>query len=81
MRSCGFAFAGSSYYKMWAGLNGFDPRNDLVLGGKRIGVGFMNLVTVILRYTYGYPLVMLSQYQDTVWPSCWTNSHFLTYFQ
>ena len=34
MCPCGF---GSSYYKMWAGLNGFDPRNDLVLGSVRIG--------------------------------------------
>ena len=37
--------------KMWAGLNGIDPRNDLVLGGIRIGMGCMNLVTVISRYT------------------------------
>ena len=44
---CGFASAGSSYYKMWAGLNGFDPRNDLVLGDVRIGMGCMNVVTVI----------------------------------
>jgi len=27
---CGFAAAGSSCYKMWAGLNGFDPRTDFV---------------------------------------------------
>ena len=33
--------------KMWAGLNGIDPRNDLVLGGIRIGINCMNLVTVI----------------------------------
>ena len=33
---CGFASAGSSYYKMWAGLNGFDPRTNLELGGVRI---------------------------------------------
>jgi len=45
MRPCGFA-AGSSYYKMWAGLNGFDPRNDLVLNSVKIGMGCMNLVTV-----------------------------------
>jgi len=45
------ASAGSLYYKMWAGLNGFDPRNDLVLGGVGIGMGCMNLVTVISRYT------------------------------
>ena len=37
-RPCGFASAGRSHYKMWAGLNGFDPRNDLVLGGVRIGM-------------------------------------------
>ena len=43
-----FASAGSSYYKMWAGLNGFDPRNDLVLGGIRVGMG---LVTAISGYT------------------------------
>ena len=36
---------------MWAGLNGFDPRNDLLLGGVRIGTGYMDLVTVISRYT------------------------------
>ena len=51
MRPCGFASAGRSHYKMWAGLNGFDPRNDLVLGGVRIGMGCMNLVTAISRYT------------------------------
>ena len=48
-RPCGFASAGRPYYKMWAGLNGFDPRNDLVLGGVRIGMGCMNLVTAISR--------------------------------
>jgi len=47
----GFTSAGSLYYKMWVGLNGFDPRNILVLGGVRIGMGCMNLVTVISRYT------------------------------
>ena len=36
---------------MWAGLNGFDPRTDYVLGGVRIGMDCMNLVTVISRYT------------------------------
>ena len=51
MHPYGFAFAGSSYYKMWAGLNGFNPRNNLVLGCVRIGMGCMNLVTVISRYT------------------------------
>ena len=50
MRPCDFASAGSSYYKMWASLNGFDPRNDLVLGSVRIGMGCMNPVTVISRY-------------------------------
>jgi len=49
MRPCGFTSAGSSYYKMWVGLNGFNPRNDLVLGGVRIGMGCMNLVTTISR--------------------------------
>ena len=50
-RPCGFASssAGRSHYKMWAGLNGFDPGNDLVLGGVRIGMGCMNLVTAISR--------------------------------
>jgi len=51
MRPCGFAFAGSSYYKMWAGLNGFDPRNNFVLGGVRTGMDCMNLVTVISEFT------------------------------
>ena len=48
-RPCGFASAGSSYHKMWAGLNGFDPRSELVFGGVRIGMGCMNLVTVIIE--------------------------------
>jgi len=52
MRPWGFAFAWSSYYKMWAGLNGFDPRNNLALDSVRIGMGCMNLVTVISRYTW-----------------------------
>ena len=43
---------GSSCYKMWAGLNGFDPRTNFVLGGVRIGMGCMNLVTVISGYTW-----------------------------
>ena len=50
-RPCGFATAGSSCYKMWAGLNGFDPRTDLVFGGVRNGMGCMTLVTVISEYT------------------------------
>ena len=33
-------------------LNRFHPRNDLVLGGIRIGMGCMNLVTAISRYTW-----------------------------
>jgi len=32
---------------MWVGLNGFDAKNDLVLGSVRIGMSCMNLVTVI----------------------------------
>ena len=51
MHPCGFASAGSSYYKIWAGVNGFNPRNNLVLGGVRIGMGCMNLVTAISRST------------------------------
>jgi len=39
-------------YKMWAGLNGFDSRNDFVLGNVRIGNGCMNVVTVISRYMW-----------------------------
>ena len=31
-----------------------DPRNNLVLGSARIGMGCMNLVTFISRYS-GYP--------------------------
>jgi len=50
-RACGFASAGSSRYKMWEGLNVFDPRTTFVLGGVRIGMGCMNLVAVISRYT------------------------------
>jgi len=36
---------------MWAGLNGFHPRTDFVLGGVRIGMDYMNLATVISEYT------------------------------
>ena len=46
--------AGSSHYKMCAGLNGFDPRTTFVFGGVRIGIGCigcMSLVAVISRYT------------------------------
>ena len=49
--SFGFATAGSSCYKVWVGLNGFDPRTNFVLGGVRIGMHCMNLVTVISAYT------------------------------
>jgi len=38
-------------YKIWVGLNGFDPRTDFVLGSVRIGMSFMHLVTVISTYT------------------------------
>jgi len=55
---CGFTSAGSSYYKMWAGLNGFDPRTDLEFGGVRIGMDCMNLVTVISRYTR-VPIILM----------------------
>jgi len=50
---CGYASAGRAYYKMWAALNGFNPRNDLVQIGVRIGMGCMNLVTVISTRVYG----------------------------
>ena len=46
MRPCN-----SSYYKMWAGFKRFDPRNNLVLGGVRVGTGCMNLFTAISKYT------------------------------
>ena len=58
-RPCSFASPGSLHYKMWAGLNGYDPRTDLVLGGVRIGMGCMNLVTVISRYTR-VPVTLMS---------------------
>jgi len=72
MRPCGFTFAGSSNYKMWASLNGLDPRNNLVLGGVRIGMGCMNLVTVISRYRC-VPVTLkptLIGYSSTSW---WSN--------
>jgi len=37
---------------MWTDLNRFHPRNNLVLGGISIGMGYMNLVTAISRYTW-----------------------------
>ena len=43
---------------MWAGLNGFDPRNNLALGGVRIGMDCMNLVTVISRYYTRVPVTL-----------------------
>jgi len=66
-RPYGFTSAGSLYYKMWAGLNGLDPRNDLVLSGIRIGMGCMNLVTVI-----SWVPVTLKFWM--VWFTSWTNS-------
>ena len=69
--ACGFASSsvGSSYYKMWAGLNGFDPRNDLVLGWVGIGRGCMNLVTGISRYTWG-PVTLTSPQKES-----WLTEH------
>ena len=57
---CSFASAGSSCYKMWVGLNGFDPMNDLVLGGVRIGMGCMDLVTAISR-SMRVPITLILQ--------------------
>ena len=37
----------------------FDPRNDLVLGSIRIGMGCMNLVTVISRCIW-VPVTLIS---------------------
>jgi len=54
--------SGSLYYKMWVGLNGFDPRNDLVLSGVRIGMGCMNLVTAISRSTW-VPVTLSTEVQ------------------
>ena len=53
MRPCSFAFAGCLYYKMCVGLNGFNPRNNLALGGVRIGMGCMNLVYCYLKVYTG----------------------------
>ena len=90
-RPCGFAAAGSSCYKMWAGLNGFDPRTDFVLGGVRIGMDCMNLVTVISEYTW-VPVTLsitallssfwldLSKCMDTFniyYANVWTHSIFI----
>ena len=47
---------------MWKGQNGFDSRNDLVLGGVRIGIGCMNLVTTISRYTQ-VPVTLMGLHQ------------------
>ena len=38
----------SLYHKMWAGLNGFDPRNDLVLGSVRIVRQYSNITSIHL---------------------------------
>ena len=54
MRPRDFAFAGSSYFKMWAGLNGFDPGNNLALGGYcyfKAYAGTRNLKAVQYYYT------------------------------
>jgi len=53
--------------KFWAGLNGLDPRNDLVLSGIRIGMGCMNLVAVISQ-------VPITLKFWKVWFTSWTNS-------
>ena len=38
---------------MWAGLNGFDPRNNLVPGSVRIDMGCMNLAKCYFRVYAG----------------------------
>jgi len=48
---------------MWAGLNGFDPRTNLELGGERIALDCMNLVTVISRYTR-VPVILAGTVQN-----------------
>jgi len=62
-RLCGFAE--NSCYKMWAGLNGFDPRTDFVLGGVRVGMDCINLVTVISEYTQ-VPVTLSSTFFGTM---------------
>jgi len=64
---CGYASPGRSYYKMWAVLNRFDPRNDLVLNSVRIGMDCMNLVTVILRYTCMWVPITLTAVMSLFW--------------
>ena len=51
---------------MWAGLNGFDPRNNFVLGGVRIGMDCMNLVTVISEYTQVPVTLMTKESSENV---------------
>ena len=53
VHACGHISTGGSHYKMWAGLNRFDPPNYFALGGAEIGMGCTNVVTVISRYTSG----------------------------
>ena len=43
---------------MWAGLNVFDPRTNFVFGSVRIGMGCMNLITVISRQHFERRLSM-----------------------
>ena len=72
-RPCGFTSAGSSHYKMWVGLNGFDPRTDLVLGSERIGMGCMNLVTVISRYAR-VPVTLKSPGRSLLTTAMWAST-------
>ena len=62
MRPCSFAFAGCLYYKMCVGLNGFNHRNNLALGGVRIGMGCMNLVYCYLKVYTGTRNLNLFKY-------------------
>jgi len=64
--------SGISYYN---GSEWFDPRNDLVLGGVRIGMGCMNLVTAISRSMW-VPVTLI-----TSWCTSWiTHTNVSVYY-
>ena len=48
----------SAYYRMWADLNGFDPRKALLLGGIRIGMGCMIYVVTVISSCTQVPVTL-----------------------
>ena len=59
------------------GPSRFDPRNDLVLGSVWIGMSCMNVVSVILRYTW-VPVTLSTSIQKKMYHNCYLGLFWLS---